>query len=119
YLITLNNSLEIHVDKALHFIKSDLKPQKIILIRSGQDDEYKYAVPFKKGVDSLLKNVPFSEIGIKAVGYENVFKSLNPTGLNVIVLPSTERNFLIAITRELNKLTSNFKIAVVGHPSWD
>ena len=119
YLVSVNNSLDQHVNKALSFIKSDLKPKKIVLIRSGQADEYKYAVPFKKNLDSLAKGIAFTEIGIKAVGYENVYKSLNPIGLNVIVLPATDRNFLLSITKEVRKLTSNFKIAVIGHPGWD
>lgn len=119
YLITINNSLDQHTYRALSFIKEELRPKKIVLIRSGQADEYKYAVPFKKGLDSLAKGIAFSEIGIKAVGYENVYKSLNPTGLNVIVLPSTDRNFLLAMTKQIEKLTSNFQIAVVGHPAWE
>ncbi|RZK68507.1 MAG: amino acid ABC transporter substrate-binding protein, partial [Pedobacter sp.] len=119
YLVSINNSLDQHAYKALSFIKSDLKAKKIVLIRSGQADEYKYAVPFKKGLDSLAKGISFSEIGIKAVGYENVFKSLSPVGLNVVVLPSTERSFLMAITKELVKLSANFRIAVIGHPSWE
>lgn len=119
YLVSINNSLDQHVNKALSFIKSDLKPKKIVLIRSGQADEYKYAVPFKKNLDSLAKGIAFTEIGIKSVGYENVYKSLSPVGLNVIVLPATDRNFLLSITKELNKLTSNFNIAVIGHPVWD
>ncbi|ADY52490.1 hypothetical protein Pedsa_1937 [Pseudopedobacter saltans DSM 12145] len=119
YLISINNSIEQHVTKAVDFIKSNLKPKKIVLIRSGQEGEYKYAVPFKKEVSELSKLIPLSEIGIKAVGYENVFKSLTPTGLNVIVLPSTDRNFLLSITKELSKLTANFQIAVIGHPEWE
>lgn len=119
YLISINNSLDQHVYKAVSFIKSDLKPKKVVLIRSGQTDEYKYAVPFKKGIDSLAKGIAFTEIGIKAVGYENIYKSLNPVGLNVIVLPSTDRNFLLSVTKELTKLSSNFKIAVIGHPAWE
>lgn len=119
YLISINNSLEQHVAKAIDFIQTDLKPKKIVLIRSGQEGEYKYAVPFKKGIEGLKKPIQFSEIGIKAVGYENVFKSLSPVGLNVIVLPSTDRNFLLTMTKELNRLSSNFQIAVIGHPDWE
>jgi ABC-type branched-subunit amino acid transport system substrate-binding protein len=116
YLISINNSLDQHTTKALEFIKSDLKAKKIILIRSGQADEYKYAVPFKEAKDSLAKNIPLSEIGIKAVGYDNVYKHLNPTGLNVIVLPSTERNFLLTILQTLNTLSNTYNLAVILHP---
>jgi ABC-type branched-subunit amino acid transport system substrate-binding protein len=119
YLITVNNSLEQHTLSAINFIKSDLKPKKIIMIRSGQADEFKFAVPFKKYRDSLLKQTTFSEIGIKAIGYENVYKHLNPVGLNVVVLPATDRNFLLSITKELLKLSANFQIAVIGHPGWE
>ena len=119
YLITINNGIDLHALKAVTFIKNQLKPKKVILIRSGQADEYKYAIPFKKGMDSLTKGTPFSEIGIKAVGYENVFKSLNPTGLNVIILPSTEKVFLQTLFKELDKLRDNFQIAVIGHPGWE
>ncbi|KHJ38550.1 hypothetical protein PBAC_13450 [Pedobacter glucosidilyticus] len=119
YLITINNSLEQHTLSAVNFIKSDLKPKKIIMIRSGQADEFKFAVPFKKYRDSLLKQTTFSEIGIKAIGYEHVYKHLNPVGLNVVVLPATDRNFLLSITKELLKLSSNFQIAVIGHPGWE
>jgi len=118
-LISINNSIEQHVAKAVDFIQSNLKPKKIVLIRSGQEGEYKYAVPFKKAVSGLAKPITLSEIGIKAVGYENVFKSLSPVGLNVIVLPSTDRNFLLSITKELDKLTGNFQIVVIGHPDWE
>ncbi len=119
YLITINSSLDLHSYKAVSFIKNDLKPKKVILIRSGQVDEYKYAVPFKKGMDSLAKGLPFSEIGIKAVGYENVYKSLSLVGLNVIVLPSTDRTFLLTLFKELDKLSDKFQIAVIGHPNWE
>ncbi|HTN22311.1 MAG TPA: ABC transporter substrate-binding protein [Pelobium sp.] len=119
YLITVNNSLDQHAYKAAAFIKSDLKPKKILLIRSGQADEYKYAVPFKKGIDSLAKGYRVSEIGIKAIGYENVYKYLNPSGLNVIVLPATDRVFLLTIFKELEKISRNFQIAVIGHPGWE
>ncbi|HET8829244.1 MAG TPA: ABC transporter substrate-binding protein, partial [Pelobium sp.] len=103
YLITINNSLDQHAFKAAKFIKKDLKPEKILLIRSGQADEYKYVVPFKKGIDSLAKGYKVSELGIKSVGYENVFKYLNPNGLNVIVLPSNDRVFLLTLFKELEK----------------
>lgn len=119
YLITINNSLDQHAYKAAKFIKSDLKPEKILLIRSGQADEYKYAVPFKKGIDSLARGYKVSELGIKSVGYENVFKHLNPNGLNVIVLPSTDRVFLLTIFKELEKASRNFQIAIIGHPGWE
>jgi hypothetical protein len=119
YLITVNSSLDQHTYKAVSFIKATLSPKKVILIRSGQADDYKFAVPFKKGMDSLAKSLPFSEIGIKAVGYENVYKSLNPVGLNVIVLPSTDRTFLLTIFKELDKLSDKFQIAVIGHPGWE
>nr|WP_294895853.1 ABC transporter substrate-binding protein [uncultured Pedobacter sp.] len=119
YLITVNNSLDQHAYKAAKFIKSNLKPKKVLLIRSGQADEYKYAIPFKKGMDSLAKGYPVSELGIKAIGYENVYKYLSPVGLNVIVLPSTDRTFLLTIFKELEKASGNFKIAVIGHPDWE
>ncbi len=119
YLITVNNSLDQHAYTAAKFIKSDLSPKKVLIIRSGQSDEYKYVNAFKKGMDSLAKGIRVSEIGIKAVGYANVFKSLSPVGLNVIVLPSTDRVFLITLLTELDKLTSNFQIAIIGHPGWE
>lgn len=119
YLITINNSIDLHAFKAVSFIKNQLKPKKVILIRSGQADEYKYAVPFKKGMDSIAKGITFAEIGIKAVGFENVYKSLNPVGLNVIILPSTDRVFLQTLFKELDKLRENFQIAVIGHPGWE
>lgn len=116
-LITINNSIEQHVDKAVDFIKSGLKAKHVLLIRSGQSDEYKYAVPFKKSITGKVES--FSEIGIKAVGVENIFKHLNPIEHNVVVLPSTDRNFLLSVTKELEKLSRNFKISVIGHPSWE
>jgi hypothetical protein len=119
YLITINNSIDLHALKAVSFIKNQLKPKKVILVRSGQVDEYKYAVPFKKGMDSLVKGITFAEIGIKAIGFENVYKSLNPVGLNVIILPSTDRVFLQTLFKELDKLRDNFQIAVIGHPGWE
>lgn len=119
FLITINNFLDQHAYKAAAFIKSDLRPKKIVMIRSGQADEYKFAVPFKKGIDSLAKGYHVSELGIKAVGYENVYKHLSPVGLNVIVLPATERVFLHTMFKELEKLSRNFQIAVIGHPAWE
>jgi ABC-type branched-subunit amino acid transport system substrate-binding protein len=119
FLVSFNSSLDQHAFKAAEFVKTDLHPKKVILIRSGQADEYKYAVPFKKGMDSLAKGIPFTEIGIKAVGYPNIYKSLSPIGLNVIVLPATDRIFLLTILPELEKLKANYQIAVIGHPGWE
>ncbi|MBU0696651.1 MAG: amino acid ABC transporter substrate-binding protein [Bacteroidetes bacterium] len=119
YLVSINNSLDQHAFKAASFIKQKLKPKKVVLIRSGQADEYKYAVPFKKGMDSLAKGIPVSEIGIKAVGMANVFKYLSPTGSNVVVLPATDRLFLTDIFKELIKLSETYQITLVGHPGWE
>ena len=119
YLISMNVTLNQHAYVAATFIKDKLRPKKVLLIRSGQAEEYKYANPFKKGMDSLAKGVAFAEIGIKAVGYENVVKYLNTTGLNVIALPSTDRIFLEAIFKVLEKLSETYQIAIVGHPNWD
>lgn len=118
YLISINNSLKQHTYQAAEFIKNQLKPKKVVLIRSGQADEYKYAVPFKKGMDSLAKGVPLTEIGIKAVGNDGIFKYLSPVGLNVIVLPSTDRPFLMSILPTLQDLSRTYQIAIIGHPSW-
>jgi ABC-type branched-subunit amino acid transport system substrate-binding protein len=118
YLITTNVTLNQHAYTAAAFIKESLKPKKVLLIRSGQAEEYKYAKPFKKGMDSLAKGVAFAEIGIKAVGYDNVEKYLTLSGLNVIVLPSTDRLFLETIFKVLDKLADTYQIAVIGHPNW-
>lgn len=119
YLITVNNTLNQHAYVAAAFIKNTLKPKKVLQIRSGQAEEYKYATPFKKGMDSLAKGLPFKEVGIKAIGYKNISQYLNPKGLNVIVLPSTEETFLEAVLKELDKLSLTFDIAVIGHPNWE
>lgn len=119
YLVSINNSLDQHAFKAASFIKQELKPKKVVLIRSGQADEYKYAVPFKKGMDSLAKGIPVSEIGIKAVGMANVFKYLSPVSLNVVVLPATDRLFLSEILKQLIKLSETYQISVIGHPGWE
>lgn len=118
YLISINNALEQHTFKAAEYIKNQLKPKKVILIRSGQADEYKYAVPFKKGMDSLAKGIPLTEIGIKAVGNDGVYKYLSPLGLNVIVLPSTDRSFLMSILPTLQDLSKTYQITIIGHPNW-
>ena len=119
YLISMNVTLNQHAYVAAAFIKEKLRPKKVLLIRSGQPEEYKYANPFKKGMDSLAKGVAFAEVGIKAVGYENVVKYLNPNGLNVIALPSTDRLFLENIFKVLDKLSDTYQIAIIGHPNWD
>ncbi len=119
YLLTVNNTLNQHAFVAAAFIKNTLKPKKILLIRSGQADEFKYANPFKKGLDSLAKGLPFAEVGIKAIGYQNISLYLSPTGLNVIVLPATNETFLETVFKELDKLSLTFKIAVMGHPNWE
>lgn len=119
YLITVNNSLDQHAYKVAKFIKSELRSKKVLLIRSGAAEEYKYAIPFKKGMDSLAKGYHVSELGIKAVGYANIYKYLDPAGLNVIILPSTDRVFLLTLLKELDKASRNFQIAVIGHPGWE
>lgn len=118
-LIVINNSLNQHAYVAAEFIKKKIGAKKIILVRSGQAEESKYAIAFKKGVDSLAKGIPFSEIGIKAIGYSNVFKYLNPKAMNTIVLPSTDKLFLSTMLKELEKLSKNYQISVIGHPNWE
>lgn len=119
YLLTVNNTLNQHAFVAAAFIKNTLNPKKVLLIRSGQADEFKYANPFKKGIDSLAKGLNFAEVGIKAIGYQNISLYLSPTGLNVIVLPATNETFLETVFKELDKLSLTFKIAVIGHPNWE
>ena len=118
YLIMMNVTIQQHAYVAASFIKENLRPKKVLSIRSGQAEEYKYANPFKKGMDSLAKGVAFAEIGIKSVGYGNVVKYLNPNGLNVIVLPSTDRLFLESIFKVLDKLSETYEISIIGHPNW-
>lgn len=119
YFLMANSSLEAHAEEMASFISGNLKPEKVIILRSNSAKENKFTAPFRKSLDSLAKTLPRTEVNVSKSGKEEIKKYLSAGKKYVIVIPSTDPAFLVSLLTYLGALTEKYQITVFGHPSWE
>jgi len=118
-LISMMPPLEYHAWAAAKYIKDDIDPQKIFILRSGFSDENEYIIPFKKAIDSLgKKHIQIVTFTVVHGQLAPLLPQLSYTDKNVFVVPATDQHFLTVTLRALDSLRSNYPVTVFGHPSW-
>jgi hypothetical protein len=118
-MITMMPPLEYHAWAAAKYIKDNLNPEKIFILRSGYSDENEYIIPFKKAIDSLgKKHIQIVTLTIMHGQLGPLLPQLSSANKNVFVVPATDQHFLTITLRALDSLRSYYPVTVFGHPSW-
>lgn len=119
-LITVIPPLDYHAKRAAQYVNNVLRLKKVIILKSGYSEENKYAVPFKRELDSL------SRMRVKVIQYTVTRGNLTPllaqlskTEQNIFIMPSTNQAFLAVTLRSLDTLAKHYPVMLVGHPSWE
>jgi ABC-type branched-subunit amino acid transport system substrate-binding protein len=118
-MITMMPPLEYHAWAAAKYIKDNINPEKIFILRSGYSDENEYIIPFKKAIDSLgKKHIQIVMVTVMHGQLSSLLPQFSATDKNVFVVPATDQHFLTVTLRALDSLRSNYPVTVFGHPSW-
>jgi len=118
-MITMTPPLEYHAWAAAKYIKDNLNPEKIFILRSGYSDENEYIIPFKKAIDSLgKKHIQIVTVTIMHGQLGALLPQLSSADKNIFVVPATDQHFLTVTLRALDSLRSNYPVTVFGHPNW-
>ncbi len=118
-MITMMPPLEYHAWAAAKYIKDNLNPEKIFILRSGYSDENEYIIPFKKAIDSLgKKHIQIVTVTITHGQLGALLPQLSSADKNIFVVPATDQHFLTVTLRALDSLRGNYPVTVFGHPNW-
>lgn len=118
-LITLTPPLEFHAMRVAQYIKENINPKIVYVLRSGYSEENKYILPFKKTLDSLSKNhIKIVDVAITKGDFTQLLPTLSKTSENIFVIPSTQRSFLTVTLASLYALSDIYPIQLFGHPNW-
>jgi hypothetical protein len=118
-LITVNPPLEYHAWRTAQYISSNIKPQKIFVLRSGFSDEQDYLTPFNKAIDSLSAHrIKVVTITVVHGQLRPIIEQLSATKTNIFVIPATDEAFLSITLHSLDTLMKKYPVTVFGHPSW-
>ena len=118
-MVTMIPPLEYHAWAAAKYIKDNINPEKIFILRSGYSDENEYIVPFKRAIDSLgKKHIQVVTVTVAHGQLGALLPQFSSTSKNVFVVPATDQHFLTVTLRALDSLRANYPVTVVGHPNW-
>ncbi|MDP3470187.1 MAG: amino acid ABC transporter substrate-binding protein [Daejeonella sp.] len=117
-LVSINNSIDQHGMKIAGFISSQYKPEQVqlILINTQKTEDSR----FSNYIKSYLNELSGSKFPIierpNTLGIEDY---LSPTKINLVIITSSDRSFLLPAIDKLYRLKSQkYPIEVFGHPNW-
>lgn len=119
FLVTVATPLEYHAWSAAEYINEHYKPKKVFILKSGFNEDNKYILPFRKGIDSLSKHkTKIIAPTIVRGRLEGLMPQLSATEENIFVIPSTNQQFLMVTLHSLDSLAKRYPVTLFGHPSW-
>jgi hypothetical protein len=118
-LVTIIPPLEYHAWRVAHYIKDEIKPVKVFVLRSGFSDEAKYLIPFRKAIDSLSKKkIQVVYLTVSKGNLDAIMPQMSANNQNVFIIPATDQGFLTVTLRALDKLSQSYPVTLFGHPNW-
>ncbi len=113
-LLSMNNSVDQHATKLTDFIRTNYSAgvTNLILVNTRKTVDETFAAPIRKAfVESKLS---FTEVP-NMVGIES---KLSKTKVNVVLITSFDRPFVLLSVNGLYKFCESYKIDLFGHPNW-
>jgi ABC-type branched-subunit amino acid transport system substrate-binding protein len=118
-LITVEPPLEYHAWRVAQYIKDDIRPVKVFVLKSGFSEENKYIIPFKKAIDSLSKKrIQVVYLTVVKGNLTPILPQLNNKVQNVFIVPASDQVFLTVVLAALDKLSQAYPVTLFGHPNW-
>ncbi|EHQ25638.1 ABC transporter substrate-binding protein [Mucilaginibacter paludis] len=118
-LVTIIPPLEYHAWRVAQYIKQEMDPVKVFVLRSGFSDENKYLIPFRKAIDSLSKKrIRVIYLTVSKGNLDALLPQLSTTSENIFVVPATDQAFLTVTLAALDKLNQTYPVTLFGHPNW-
>jgi len=119
-LVTVTPPLQYHAIAAAKYAIGKMKPKRIFILNSGFTADKEYIGYFKRAVDSLTKKtVQFTDVIVSKGDLSTIIPRLSPTTENVVVVPSTNQQFLQITLQSLDELSTAYPITLFGHPNWE
>jgi ABC-type branched-subunit amino acid transport system substrate-binding protein len=118
YFVLVNNTLEAHAERFALFVKEDLKAKNVIILRSNQASEERFAGSFKKKLDSVDKTILKTEVNVSKSGTSAIKPALSLQRENIIFIPSSDQAFVLTALKYIRSLGDEYKVKILGHPRW-
>jgi hypothetical protein len=121
YFVVLNSTLQAHVEGIYNFLQKYHSQDKIIFFTKPGTQE----TQLKEYFTEYTKNTASAPLRIKFVDIDNAFTAqtlaanLDSTKKNVCIAGSLNEAFGQRLVQELENLSSNYPIRVLGMPTWD
>lgn len=121
YVIIVNSKLNTHLQVIYNYILRNMGTNKLVMYRRQNGADDRVTEVFK----SLNTSANGEVLSIKTVTLANIFTpndiaaSLDSTRENVIICGSLDDNFARNIISASSKLLGNYKITLVGMPTWE
>lgn len=117
-LVTVNNTINQHGQKIAEFIHLNYKPElvNVVLINTQKTEDAKFSSFFKSSL-AKMSGGKFRIIERPtAIAIESY---LDPAKINLVIIASTDRLFLLPAIDKLYKLVNQrYTIELFGHPNW-
>ncbi len=117
-LVTVTGTIDQHGWKIAGFIDKNYKPAEvnIILINTKKPEDEKLAAPLRKYLKELSAN---KLTVVELANAASLETHLKPSKTNLVIITSSEKDFIVPIIDKLYKLSQqNTDIEVFGHPNW-
>ena len=117
-LVTVNNTIDQHAQKIAEYIHLNYKPElvNVVLVNTQKTEDAKFSSFFK---NSLVKMSAGKFRIIERPTAIAIESYLDPTKINLVIIASSDRLFLLPAIDKLYKLVNQrYKIELFGHPNW-
>ena len=120
YVCKVLPSTTLQVEQMALYVVDSFHSQNIILVNDGNFKEISLYNSFKNTANKAFKQSPLkiTDSLREANSLTKIESMLNPSKLNVIVLPSNNQSYVTEFISKLNALHGKNKIMVFGLQSW-
>lgn len=114
-------STTLQIEQMAKFVVDTFFTQNIILVNNGNSKEAGYYNTFKTSANKDLQEKGRSATDtIKEVyGSGGIQNALNPSKINIVVLPSNNQSYVTEFVSKLNNMTEKNNIILFGLQSWN
>ncbi len=112
--VLANAGLKTHCEQLAAFINAKYPGKKILMLYRRNEGESEYTTYFK----SILKTKPIELTEKSDSSFYKVDNFLTAIDNNIIIIPSFDEEFVNLLSKKLFELTDNYKITLVGMPTW-
>jgi LysM repeat protein/ABC-type branched-subunit amino acid transport system substrate-binding protein len=121
YVCKVSPSTTLQIEQMAKFVVDTFFTQNIILVNNGYSKEIGYYNSFKNTANKLLleKGRSAADSVIEVLGLGGIQAKLNPSKINIVVMPSNNQSYVTEFVSKLNNLKEKNNIILFGLQNWN